>query len=232
MSSTEPAIRIFYHITCINNWRTIVREQFLKLIFSGLYHRATSIHCFMVIPKYDRSNDCKTFVQRFGNKIVVEDTVGLHEPAGTNEWFTLNQIKKFIQQPTDRILYLHSKGITRCDHPAIYPNVEDWRDVMDYHLIFRHEACLDALQRHSAVGVNYLGDPPHFSGNYWWCTGKHYLQLPDNPEIASREGSAEAYVMLSTEEGTSNIAIFQSPIAGGASYHQPYPFKEYIDAQK
>lgn len=223
MTETAKDIRIFYHIACINNWKSLVRDQFIKFIFSGLYDKVTAIHCFMVIPPYESAEAYKAFVQRFGRKIKIEATTSTAIPEGQDEWFTLGQVKRFIQD-TDRVLYLHSKGVTRYNSPDMFPNIEDWRDVMDYHLIYRHEHCLEKLETVDVVGINYMGgDPPHYSGNYWWCTGKHFLSLPETKHI-------ENYVMCTVTSGTvSNASVFQTPYAGGGSYHNPYPFKEYID---
>lgn len=216
-------IRIFYHIACINNWRSVVRDQFMKIIFSGLYHKTDTIHCFMVIPPYESSEDYTAYVQRFGNKIRIEQTVSTTDPSGCDEWFTLGQMRSYID-PEDRVLYLHTKGVTRFHRPEMFPNVEDWRDLMDYHLIHRHNECLDTLRTIDVVGINYMGGhPPHYSGNYWWCTGKHFLSLPDTKHI-------EDYVMCTAKDGTvTNRTLFQSPFIGSASYHNPYPFKDYID---
>lgn len=226
MSCTEVSTRIFFHITCINNWRTIVRDHFIKIIFSGLYHYCTQIHCFMVIPKELSTEEAKCFVQQFGTKICIEDTCTLDDAIGKDEWFTLGQIKKYIHEH-DRILYIHSKGVTRWDQKDIYSNVEDWRDLMDYFLIYQYKYCLEALQENDAVGINFWNEPPHFSGNYWWCTGKHYLALPDTK-------GTEEYVLSLMNASLDNhpiiCNIYSSPHVGGASYWNSYSFLEYIDA--
>lgn len=222
MEKEGKPIHIFYHIACINNWKAVVRDQFVKIIFSGLYAASTKIHCFMVVPPYESVDEHKSYVQRFGSKIAVESTISSHDPNGHDEWFTLSQMKRFIHE-NDRVLYIHSKGVTRFNSPEMFRNVEDWRDVMDYHLIHNYRECVNTLDSVDVVGINYLGTPPHYSGNYWWCTGKHFLSLPDTKRV-------EDYVMSTASTGTvSNVSIFQTPFTGGASYYNPYPFKEYID---
>ena len=218
------AIRIFYHIACINNWRDLVRDQFVKLLFSGLYEKAVRVHCFIVVTNPGEVAEVSTYLRSFGAKVSVENWVIFSDPSGADEWFTLSKMKTFVE-PLDRVLYIHSKGVTRASSPTKLANVMDWRDVMDYHLIYRHEHCFEMLKRFETVGINYMGSPPHFSGNYWWCTGAHILTLSDE------KSPSETFLLSGIAEGknVSVTCIFQTPFAGGGHYNNPYPFKEYVD---
>jgi hypothetical protein len=85
-----------------------------------------------------------------------------------------------VVQPSDLLLYMHTKGITRMDLEGLY--VDDWRRVMNYFLITKHEHSIQLLTGNDpvdTVGVNYEEAPaPHFSGNFWWVRGDYFLSLP------------------------------------------------------
>ena len=65
---------------------------------------------------------------------------------------------------------------------------------MEYNLITKASECMTFLDTYDIVGVAYstFNIGPHFSGNFWWSTGKYYLSLA--PTIASDYHAPEAYI--------------------------------------
>ena len=67
---------------------------------------------------------------------------------------------------------------------------------MEYFLMTHYKDCLEALNTHDIVGVNYSGSDakvgPHFSGNFWWSTGKYYLSLEKT--IGAHYNDPEKYI--------------------------------------
>ena len=177
-SQPGPNIYVFYHIYCNKNTEAVVKDQAFRIVFSGLYKRVTAIKCFLVgqpdiIPKI------KTVLQNIGKKFEITK----EGPNDTSyERFTLLDIPNHIQ-PHDKFLYIHSKGVSEISHfsgkTPEYENIFWWRTWMEYYLIGQFEKCLEELNSHDIVGVNYLAKliGPHFSGNFWWSTGAYYLRL-------------------------------------------------------
>jgi len=185
---------IFYHIYCTQHTVSILQSQLTKILYSGLYKKVRTIHCFFAGPK-DYVDPCIAFVQRHGGKFTIS-AVGYDDT--TYERFTLEKIRNYIR-PGDRLLYIHTKGISQ----PFNQNVIDWRELMEYYLIAEHERCITDLQMVDIVSVNYsikihyTTEPtPHFSGNMWWCTADYFLRLPltigpayHDPEFYCMKGS-------------------------------------------
>ena len=261
-------IKIFYHIYCIETTEIIVQDQINKIIFSGLYQKVETIFCFLIgETKYIESitqllarNGKKFKIGAFGydnptyktilefNKNVVIPThpIWLDQEANQNpyERFTLLLIKQFIN-PTDKILYIHSKGVTRSSNnknqrlqisfrDTVFPvfnsvedkNVIDWRNCMEFFLICNHEKCIQLLDEYDTVGINYNNLPlQHYSGNFWWSTAKYYNTLPDiidysdhiNPELHIFKGNPKYK------------CIFNTGLHSFIPYILPCPMIKYID---
>ena len=172
----ESNIVIFFHILCNENTETVILNKITKIIFSGLYEKCKNIYCFLVGTDNNYIEYIKNIINKSGNKFIVAE-VGLNDYS--YERFTLLKIKNYIH-PGDKILYIHTKGITRYN-TNLYSNIIDWVNLMDYYLIYNHSICLNVLETFETVGVNYHphNNSPHYSGNYWWCTANYYLSLND-----------------------------------------------------
>jgi len=226
-------IKIFYHITCINNWEDIVRDQITKIVFSGLYDKISKIHCFLVgnpsnIELY------QLVLSKYGKKIIIEQI-----EENCDEGLTLVNIKKIIT-PNTKFLYIHTKGVTRyntntyviCDYvhkiEQLYENVTDWNNVMEYFLIKNHETCIQKLDHFDILGINYIGNEKdwrikkHFSGNFWWSNADYYLSLPEIIEF----GKAEEYIFSGNPK---HLSLFQTNLEGYGHYFTEYKMKNYVD---
>lgn len=202
-------IKIFYHIYAVKDrWLTIVQDQMTKLLYSGLLHKCEACFITIVGPDY---NACRAYVTQFPNvfiKVSSADT--------TMERLTLLNIHQHIK-PEDYVLYIHSKGVTKYDIDI----VRDWRHLMEWCLIGNHAKCIALLEKHDAVGINRIQEPrPHFSGNFWWTKGSHYLKLPHH--IGPEYTDPEMY-LLSVDCWT--YSLFES---GMNHYTVPYPMKQYL----
>ena len=148
-------IIVYYHITLLKNWETIVREQCTRIIFSGLYNTVESVRCYAIDIDGDRSEKCLELLQSFGRKFLLKGI----ERSGT-EWVTLKNIRHEGNED-DLVLYIHTKGVTRYDTteyeipsaknagesesftvPSLYDNIQDWRDLMELFLIGHYKRCL------------------------------------------------------------------------------------------
>lgn len=215
----QARIRICYHVYARAGrlWEGIVRDQMHKILFSGLYHAATTIHCYISGPEAELA---RAVLLDFGAKISIE---AADVDDVTYERLALLGVRKHVQ-PDDRVLYLHSKGVTRIDSKQFaYQHVEDWRSYMEYFLLARWRDCIQHLQRWDAVGVNRKVEPkPHFSGNFWWCTGEHLLRLPDT--IGNKYLDPEMYVL--SIPTTRSFCVLESNVF---QYGTPFPARMYVD---
>ena len=187
----KKMILVFYHIFCNEIASQVVRDQISKIHFSGLYKRCTTILCFLLGPRGDEIAD---LLAHAGNKFVVQRrAIADPSPQESSERFTLSAISSLVG-PTDKFLYIHSKGVTRPDNER----VREWREMMEYFLMTRADDCIASLDSCDVVGCNYrhwftpIVTPVHddqfpaskwdrgrhFSGNMWWCRGDYWLSLP------------------------------------------------------
>jgi len=181
-------IQIFYHIYCIENTDKIVRDQCVKIIFSGLYERVDNIYCFLLGEDYKRE-EIKILLGQMGHKFLIADEsieILLYER------FTLLGMRKFVSAE-DKILYIHTKGITRIGTPH-ENSIKEWREYMEYWLIAKCHECIKKLDEVDLVGVILSHYPKtHFSGNFWWSTGKYLLTLPET--IGDHYLDCEMYIL-------------------------------------
>jgi hypothetical protein len=194
-------IYVFYHIFCNKYTESIVRDQMMKFMFSGIYNKVDTIFYFLIgEDKY--MDSIIEFFKSLGSKFELSKRDCLEN---SYERFTLHSIFQIVK-PEDKILYIHSKGVTKIG-TCIENNVYDWRTYMEYFLFVKHETCINLLDSYDTVGVN-LQDSPllHYSGNFWWCRGDYYLKLDSNhltpdyhsPEMFICRNSPRAYSFFSS----------------------------------
>lgn len=204
----------FYHIFCTPGTPAIVSDQIQKLHFSGCYGALDTIYCFLAGQNQQMIDVVKAIIQKSGAKFVVSA-----EGPGDRSYerFTLLRMITMIE-PQDKVLYFHSKSITKLGNP----NVQDWRSFLEYMTFTKHQDALELLDTYDTVGVNYNYHPKHhYSGNFWWATGKYLLRLPKEihhdywaPEFWIGFGQPKAY------------QLFNSKVD---HYKSAYAFKEYVD---
>lgn len=170
-------IKVFYHIYCVPGVTdAIVHDQLTKLVFSGVYRTADHIYVGLVGPDDATLDVLEDRLKMFGHKIqVIARGVG----DQTYERFTFRaMLTQGLVKPDDKILYMHSKGVTRTAHEHEKHVVWMWRTFMEYEMFTRHLECIRLLDAWDTVGVNYRSEPaPHYSGNLWWARGDYFLSL-------------------------------------------------------
>lgn len=184
-------IYVVYHIYCNNNTKSIVQEQVLSIIMSGLYEEVDSIQCFLTGDEL-LVKDISNFIKKAGNKFKIVET---NTNDRTYERFTLLKIHDIITE-NDKILYIHSKGVTQNGSENVYW----WRLFMEYYLMRNVKENISYLDTYDILGVAYtenVSGPdgpvgPHFSGNFWWSTGKYYKSL--KKYIGPQYNDPEAYI--------------------------------------
>lgn len=108
---TDPDCKVvvFHHLYIDNNWRAILTDQLVKLVFSGLYDRADVVFSTMSGRDAASMAEAVQLLRSFGSKFrVLEQAVN----STQYERLTLRQIKGHVS-PKDLIFYFHLKGAFR-----------------------------------------------------------------------------------------------------------------------
>lgn len=182
-------IFIYYHVCMINNWEEITNQILHQINISGLIDKIDNLF-FYVVGELNKNNLEKIKkLQQLNPKYKVKS---LRKEVQTYEKITLNSLLDDCQNKYSKckILYLHSKGITRVGNK----NVEDWVKYLIYFNINKHEECLNALDKYDTCGVNLNEKPSfHYSGNFWWGNS-NYIKKLDPLEIKENFVSHDDYV--------------------------------------
>lgn len=182
------AVKVFFHICAITRAEEVVCDMVRSIHFSGLYDAAETIYCY-ISGEQGIISRIVEFLRTSGDRFVV---VKIAPGDISYERLTLEDIHNHVS-PEDKILYIHSKGVSchHQGHPEVLRRIDDWNYVMLYYLVRHYKFCIDKLDNCDAVGVNYIPNPAHFSGNFWWVRGDYFLTLPTrignsyfDPEIA------------------------------------------------
>jgi len=188
------SVYIFYHIFCNEETMRVLRDQVTKITYSGLYDAVDQIYCCIVGEEAHIQN-VKTFVESLPKKFIIHAT-GPNDT--TYERFTLTKIAPLVKD-NDVFLYIHTKGVTRTknkNNDLTYSETYLWRNYMEHFLIKNYKSCLEKLKEYDVVGVRYstrlIG--PHFSGNFWWSTGKYWTKLTSSVQIGDTYYDPEAYL--------------------------------------
>jgi hypothetical protein len=210
---------VFYHIFCNEKTPEVIQDQMNKIIYSGLYNECDKIYTFLVGNDPDHIHTCEQILNYYGNKVSVEAT-GLCDK--TKEKFTLEKIHNYICDE-DHFLYIHSKGVSRVDNKT---NIMDWRNVMEYFLIYQYKKCVFELNEYDTVGINFIPNF-HYSGNFWWTTGKYYKTLP--LKVPGDHYTAAEDYLIKSNPNVKPREMFNTGLAGFGHYRSPYPLSNYVD---
>jgi hypothetical protein len=186
-AANEGSTYIFYHIFCNDKTEAVVKDQVTKIVFSQTYPLIKTVYCFLT-GEQTHIETIKSLLSNYASKFQVA-AVG---PGDTSyERFTLLKIKEYIKGE-DKFLYIHSKGVSNINTQATYM----WRNYMEYFLLTNASKCIELLNTHDIVGTAYstYAIGPHYSGNFWWSTGKYYLSLPAT--IGAGYTDPEAYIFV------------------------------------
>lgn len=186
-SLLRASIEIVYHVATLNSWEEVVCEQLTTLERSGLGSACDRLTVTVVGPHIDKA---KELFRRFSfyPKVLL---IHASEDVRVAEFPGIEMVKKIALEREDaNILYMHSKGITHLQNDRTR-NVRSWRRYLEYFLIERWEACIEALQTFNLCGVEWLNctksmapcmeNPGIFAGNFWWARADYLRTCKDVP---------------------------------------------------
>jgi hypothetical protein len=166
---------IYIHVCMIGIWEEVITKLLNTCKQAGLLKQVQK--CYMIaLGNKSQLVNLNDIIKNYDNC-----EIKTHQSDVTNyERTTLNILwdDANIKDHNFKVLYLHSKGVTRNKNREI-ACVSDWVDYMSHYLINHHQLCQQALNTFDTVGVNFKFDPqPHFSGNFWWANSKYIKTLP------------------------------------------------------
>lgn len=170
---------VFWHVCCINHWRTVVREQLRVLAHVGLMH----VRVGMLGDPGDA-----LYLRREAAYYGVDAEVMFTLPDNSLwERPTLGSLWEYARShQNEAILYLHSKAVTQ-PHDK---HKEQWRRAMARYSIGQWVRTLDLLRHHDFSGLCWqeLADFPHFCGNFWMARADWIANLQPIEEYRTRHG--------------------------------------------
>lgn len=207
-------INVFYHVFREGAfWPLLVNDQLSRMVTSGLYDKATTIHINAVGPGQSLS-----WLKADYPKVTFTES-----PINNFELGTIQALQDFCKaHPDELVLYLHTKGITNKQ-----TKTRDWRHLMEHFCIDRWERCVELLTKYerSTVGVNlHLKPRPHYSGNFWWSTTNHINNLAP---IDTRDRMNAEFFILS-DDAARATSFYESGIN---HYERNYPAHNYEHLQ-
>jgi hypothetical protein len=189
---------IYINIATINNFNEVLNTLLDKINESGLYDKCYRIYLVvngdLSLLQIDKKE--KYVIWNANKTTDVVEFPSLHLL-----WVHSNE----IDDEDYKILYLHTKGVTKPDSNE----VKDWVEYMSYFNIEKWQDRVNELENYDTTGVNlggkkedYLEDtltwgygksPLHYSGNFWWAKSSYVKNLinpyewtPDNDYLKWR----------------------------------------------
>jgi hypothetical protein len=225
-------INIYINIAVIGSVNEVLNELLNRIDTSGLYKMCDGIH---LVINGDKS--LLNFKER--GKYIIHNP---NKDISHCEFPTLDLIWRHSQIQDDlKILYLHTKGVTKPNNKYI----SDWTELLTHFNVDKWYDAFLELEKNDAVGVNFFGNPNdinehpstwgygkaplHFSGNFWWSKSSHIKKLknpydfvPDNNWLRWRV-ACEMWV-CSNQQGDFK-SLWNSNVN---HYHQLYPRDKYV----
>lgn len=143
------------------------------------------------------------------------------------EFPTLDKIIAHCKNnPTDNILYLHTKGSSNSVYVPEYKWIEDVRKYQLYWNVTKYKDSLEYLKEYDAVGAELIYNPVrHFSQNFWWARASHIngLQHPkEMPLIFDERHQCEFWI------GTNPASKYKSVFNLYQDYVDAIDFSEHL----
>lgn len=171
----QDDIAIFYHVGQLGNWQHVYQEQIHHLVRTGLYQAANIVHLGV------NGNEALPFLLP---KMVVS-----RNPDQILEANTLESLWQHCNDyPESRVLYIHTKGVTRTEHRDLKYSTYTWRTYLEHFTIHCWRHNLTLLQNHDCVGTEWRDQAifgpefkpvpmQYYDGNFWWARADYVSKL-------------------------------------------------------
>jgi len=232
----------FIHAYAINDWRLMVDTQIYKIKRFGLMDKLDSLYIGIVYHEADGAPnshfDNYPFLSPEENK-KLKVVYCLNHPE-YEQSLTLHALWIRCQRTDGYVFYIHTKGVSHI-LPGRRVFQDDWRNMMEYYIIEKHEECLHYFNATKAdiIGTNWhLGDgymgatprmcgglkaTPHFSGNFWWARNEYIRKLPEIFPIKKSKYECEFWI------GLANPKVLEIWNSGVFHHIHLYPKRMYFN---
>lgn len=194
----QPKIRIYYHVTQINDYLDITEYIFEKIVRCGLMSACEGVYV-CALGNESEFPKLKELINMYPKAQIIDHS----ENKNLWELFTLQHLKKDADTlPKFYAWYLHSKSVTYSAEDKSEKGIADkkfeifWRDYMIHEIVTRWEDCYKALDMEE-VGYDVAGCRmipkrlsgsifSHFSGNMWAANSEYIKTLDpigENPNV-------------------------------------------------
>ncbi len=181
----EVCPHVVYHCCAVNHYQELVRSQFCLLRQYGLTAALAEAGDYLRISHV--GNDPQWILEEAARQDLPAKIVRQSENIHHFETFAMLEIERLAKvEKTERpILYFHTKGVT-CPGDQCK---ENWRRVMEWHLIEHWRDRLQGLILNDACGFNFwFRGSNHFSGTFWIARAEWIRQLPDFVQFHHSQG--------------------------------------------
>lgn len=166
-----PKIKlIVYHVYCVNDYLDIVKDQFNRVVSSGLYSWCDKMEITCVVD-HNVEHSFDELELLFANR----PKVTLNKIRTNDyEYEGINKVWEYSQKYQGEVFYFHAKGVsnkfknlsTKEISSRKQEGIKWWKEIMEYYLIDNFRDCLAKLKTNDQCGVTLVNN--WWWGNFWW----------------------------------------------------------------
>lgn len=222
---------VYVNVAVIGSVNRVLEGLIARIRRSGLYEFCDRV--FVVV----NGDIGKLEVDLSGEKMSV-----IHHGVDVSccEFPTLSRIFEHSLKEDFRVLYLHTKGVSR-NHPFI----DDWTNMLAYFNVDRWPERWNELDEYDCTGINHFGNradlfvnpeywgygktPVHYGGNFWWSTSDHIRTL-FHPLAWVPDGNLYRWrMMCEMWICSSGLGKYNSAFSSGVDHYvTPFPESLYV----
>lgn len=151
----------------------ILKEMIDNLKIADLYSHLDSINiCLVGLTNQSIINNLKNYDQKINICFYNPNPLLYQYPCLHSLW------ERCQNETNCNILYMHTNG----ENSLNYNVQHEWRNYMQYNLVYNYKICLERLYNYDTVGSELLITRGQYAGNFWWAKGSYIKQLK-NPNI-------------------------------------------------
>ena len=144
-AAADGRVLVFYHVTAKGQYKGAIKQQMGSILLSGLYSRVDAVYVCVLGEDAEGIKAATQLLRSFGQKVSILQT---SQDARQMERLTLTTMAGSVQ-PGDRVLYMHSKGISYEEDSELGLNAYWWTLFMEYYLLQGHLRCCNPLVYHA-----------------------------------------------------------------------------------
>lgn len=169
-----------YHIFCVNDWMSLLKEQIGALKESGLWDITAKLYVSCIVSS---EKDVTLIQEVIGHKCSV---IHVTSDKSVFEYPALDFIRCKAENEDALFYYFHTKGISyrELSPTQIDKNVNAWRKMMEYFIFTKYNVAMNVLSEYDTYGCYYneiIGTPVlhrYYSGNFWWSKSSYIRKIP------------------------------------------------------